>query len=161
MQTILLDLTNIDIAMIIIWSVFIVAAVIIELMTGDLLTIWFVIGAIGALIATVFGLEIYYQISIFLVISAAALFITRPIAKRLQQKEVIRTNADRVIGMIGVVTIAFKAGEIGQIKVNNENWRAICSSANDFDEGDKVQVEAISGTKVIVSKIEKDNIVKL
>ena len=144
-----MEYTDLQTSMLIIWTILIVGTVIIELSTTNLVTIWFSVGAIGALIATVCGLNIYFQLGIFVVMTIIALFATRPLVKRIQSREVIHTNADRVIGMVGVITLPFKDNEVGQVRVNN----AVCLNNDSFFEGEKVQVDAISGTKLIISKI--------
>ncbi|MDD3191587.1 MAG: NfeD family protein [Bacilli bacterium] len=150
-----------DWVMIILWSVFIVITVIIELETSQLVTIWFTIGAIGGLIAAAFQLNEIYQIAIFLVISLILLFATRPLTKRMMESNVIRTNADKVIGMIGVITKEVLPGEIGEVKVDNTLWRAANFDNKSFAVGEKVSIDAISGTKLIISKIDNSNITPL
>ncbi len=142
--------------MAIVWAVFIVITAIIELQTSDLVTIWFTIGAVGALIAALFKLPIWLQLVIFLAISVVCLLATRPIAKKLQQKAIIRTNSDKVIGKVALVTKRISEDEIGEVKIEGREWRAINNNGLTFEEGEKVMVEAIWGTKVIVSKIEEN-----
>lgn len=147
--------------MAIVWAVFIVVTAIIELQTSDLVTIWFTIGAVGALIAALFKLNIWIQLVIFLAISTICILLTRPLAKKLQQKEIIRTNSDKVIGKIGVITKTIVAEDIGEVKVDGKEWRAINNDGLTFEVGEKVIIEAISGTKLIVSKTNENNEVLL
>ena len=63
--------------------------------------------------------------------------------------------------MVAVVTENFKDQEVGKVLVNNQTWRAIGTTNDEFFEGEKVQVEGLSGTKVIVSKINNEKIIKL
>jgi membrane protein implicated in regulation of membrane protease activity len=147
--------------MIAIWSVFIIVTVIIELETADLITIWFTAGAVGALIAAAFEIAPLIQIGIFLVISILLLLITRPLTKNISQKNFVRTNADRVIGMIATVTIDVTPDEIGEVKVGSVLWRAISLDQHSYQIGEKVQVDAISGTKLIISKIDNKDFIAL
>ncbi|MBP5407943.1 MAG: NfeD family protein [Bacilli bacterium] len=142
--------------MAIVWAAFIVVSAIIELQTADLVTIWFTIGAIGALICALCKGPIWLQIVIFLAISIIAIILTRPIAKKMQQKEIIRTNSDKVIGRIAVVTKAISDEEIGEVKIEGREWRAINNEGLSFEVGEKVIVDAISGAKLIVSKIQEE-----
>ena len=143
--------------MAIVWGAFIVVTAIIELQTADLVTIWFTIGGVGALICALCKGPIWLQVVIFLVISVVAIICTRPIAKKMQQKEIIRTNSDKVIGRIAVVTKNISDDEIGEVKIEGREWRAINNDGLSFQVGEKVIVDAISGTKLIVSKIEEEN----
>jgi membrane protein implicated in regulation of membrane protease activity len=147
--------------MIAIWSVFIIITVIIELETADLFTIWFTAGAVGALIAAAFEIAPLIQVAIFLVISILLLLVTRPLTKNISQKNFVRTNADRVIGMIATVTINVAPDEIGEVKVGTVLWRAISLDQHSYQIGEKVQVDAISGTKLIISKIDNKDFIVL
>ena len=158
MLYILLSTTTI---MIIVWVAFIVISAIIELETQDLITIWFTLGAIVALIACALKADILVQFIIFLVVSGVAILCTRPLAKKMQEKEIIRTNADRVIGNFATVTKSIKPDTIGEVKIDGRCWRAIPLENESFTEGDKVIIEAISGTKVIVSNIKKKEEINL
>ena len=143
--------------MAIVWAIFIVATAIIELQTADLVTIWFTIGGIGALIAALCKQNFWIQIGIFLGISVIAIILTRPLAKKLQQKEIIKTNSDKVVGKMAIVTKKIDADEIGEVKIEGRLWRAVNNNGLTFEENEKVLVEAISGTKLIVSKVEEEN----
>jgi len=138
-----------------VWIAFIVITAIIEVLTIDLVTLWFTVGAVGGLIASLCGAEIWLQFVIFIVISAACVIATRPLAKKIQKNEIIRTNSDKNIGKIAIVTKAFGDDEIGEVRIEERYWRAVSSDASNFEVDEKVQVDAISGTKVIVSKLDK------
>ena len=143
--------------MAIVWAIFIVATAIIELQTADLVTMWFTIGGIGALIAALCKQNFWIQIAIFLGVSVVAIILTRPLAKKLQQKEIIKTNSDKVVGKLAIVTKKIDADEIGEVKIEDRLWRAVNNNGLTFEENEKVLVEAISGTKLIVSKVEEEN----
>ena len=158
MFSILMSATTI---MLIVWSVFIVVSAIIEIETQDLITIWFTLGAVVALIACALKADILIQFILFLVVSALAIICTRPLAKRLQDKEIIKTNADRVIDSIAIVTKEIKNDTIGEVKVESRYWRAIPLNNETFSVGEKVRVNAISGTKLIVSSLKQNEEITL
>lgn len=140
--------------MLIVWIVFIVVSAIIELETQDLITIWFTLGAVVALIACLLKANIIIQFALFLVVSAIAIICTRPLAKKMQAKEIIKTNSDRIVGMIAIVTKDISPETIGEVKVESRYWRAIPQENEVYAIGEKVLIKAISGTKVIVSDTE-------
>lgn len=158
MFSILMSATTV---MLIVWSVFIIVSAIIEIETQDLITIWFTLGAVVALIACALKADILVQFILFLVVSALAIICTRPLAKRLQEKEIIKTNADRVIDSIAIVTKEIKNDTIGEVKVESRYWRAIPLNNEVFSVGEKVRVNAISGTKLIVSNIKENEEITL
>ena len=146
------------VTMLIVWGVFIVITVIIEFETQDLVTIWFTLGAIIAIISCALKAEIWLQLVLFLVVSTIAIILTRPLAKKMQEKEIIHTNADRIIGKTAIVTQTISQNQIGEIKIEGRFWRAICLDNKKFNIDDKVLIKAISGTKVVVSEIIKNEI---
>lgn len=150
-----------NLTMVIIWSVFIAITIVIELATADLVTIWFIVGALGALIAALLGASELTQIIIFVVLSVVLLFATRPLTKRMMEKGQVRTNADRFIGMIAIVTKAVEPNEIGEVKVENSFWRAINFNNQSFVIDEKVIITAFHGSKVVISKLQESDIVTL
>ena len=140
----------------ILWGILIVVSLIVELATDELTIIWGTIGAIFAFVAALLKADIWLQLLIFVVFTVLTIIIFRPIIKKYAKKEIIRTNADRIIGMVAVVTESFKNNEVGKVTVNGQLWRATSTSSEAFYEGEKVQVEGLSGTKVIVSKINNN-----
>lgn len=147
--------------MLILWIVLIVITIIIELETADLLTIWFTLGAIAALISSALDADPMLQVSIFIGVSLILIVLTRPLTKKMMKTEIVRTNADKVIGMQAVVTKTINPDEIGEVKVDNSLWRAINLDNQVINVGERVVVNAISGIKLIVSKIDKEENIKL
>ena len=140
-----------------IWLTLIILGVIIEGATVGLVAIWFVLGFVAALIVSFFGVTLWIQIAVAVVVSALALYFTRPFIKKISNKQVTRTNADRFVGMEGVVTedILDNSGK-GRVEIASQSW-----AANSFDgsvilKGSKVKVESISGVKLIVIPSDKE-----
>ena len=76
----------------------------------------------------------------------------------MMNKETIHTNADKVLDMIGIVTKDINVGEIGEVRVNSELWRAVSLETEDLIVGEKVIINSFTGNKVLVSKANKNNI---
>lgn len=138
-----------------IWASVFIATLIIELNTADLTTIWFCISSLITLVVSVFMVEYYIQIVVFIVSTLVLLIATRPLTKRMMNQEIIHTNADKVVNMIGVVTTLIPVNGIGEILVNNTLWRAVTLDSVDIQEGEQVTVNSISGNKVVVSKVNQ------
>lgn len=143
------------------WGILIVASIVVELITDELTIIWGTVGAIFAMISAVFNADIWLQLIIFVVFTVGFILVFRPIIQRNRKRETIHTNADRVIGMIAVISKSFEKEEVGQAVVNGQTWRAVSTSNEAFVEGEKVQVDGLTGTKIIVSKINNERIIKL
>ena len=138
-------------AMLIFWIVLLVVLIIIEAVTAQLVTIWFAAGAAAALVAELCGLEQWLQWVIFIAVSAVALVATRPLVKKITNKTVQPTNADRCIGQTAVVTEDIvNIDARGQVNVNGITWTARSSDGSVIKKDEYVIVEKIEGVKLIV-----------
>ena len=136
---------------VIFWAVAVVAFVILELATVGLASIWFALGALCALIATLLGAPLWLQIVCFAVVSVATLLLTRPLAKKYINSRATATNADRVIGRRAVVKerIDELAGT-GAVLADGKMWSARMADGGSAEIGDIVVVREIRGVKLIV-----------
>ncbi|MDI9507387.1 MAG: NfeD family protein [Bacillota bacterium] len=144
----------IDWTLLAVWIIIFIITIIVELETFNLVSIWFSLGSLVALICGIIFASPLAQIFIFLGTSAVAVAATRPFVKKLTGRSIIRTNADRFVGKVGVVTKEIRPFEIGEVKVNNSFWRAINKDNETINVGALVSVDGIEGIKLIVSKID-------
>ena len=84
--------------MTIIWLVIAIVMGVLEACTVQLVSLWFAIGGVAACITSLFTDKLTIQLIVFIVVTAIALAVTRPIVKRMKQKRPEATNADRYIG---------------------------------------------------------------
>ncbi|NLM33304.1 MAG: NfeD family protein [Acholeplasmataceae bacterium] len=152
----LLSQMEFQILFVVFWIVLLIILVGIEFATQDLVSIWFIIGSIGAIICAAFNLSFLEQFFVFLGISIILLFATRPLTKKFMKREIVRTNFDRLVGMTAIVTKDIKKDELGEVKVEGLYWRAYSPVGDEFKEGERVYINAINGTKLVVSKIEEE-----
>lgn len=117
----------------------------------QLVSVWFAVGALAALIANLGGLNVIGQIVLFLVLSAVCLVATRPLVKKLTAAKIQKTNADRCIGAEAVVTEEINNLEsTGQVKVIGNIWTARSTDDTVIEKGTVVIVERMEGVKLIV-----------
>lgn len=136
-----------------IWAVAIVVFAVLEGVTVQLVSVWFVIGAIAALIAALCGAGFITQIIFFAAVSLAALILTRPLVKKYIKPKIQSTNADRCIGAEAIVTVRIdNLAATGQVKVKGTHWSARSETGETIEVGEIVKVNKIEGVKVIVSK---------
>jgi membrane protein implicated in regulation of membrane protease activity len=135
----------------VVWLAVIVLAALIEMATPQLVSVWFAVGGVGALIACLLGAELWAQVLIFACITAAALAATRPLAKKMLAVKKVRTNADRYLGKTAVVTAEINNTlGAGQVTVLGSVWTARSSDGTVIPAGRRVVVESINGVKLIV-----------
>lgn len=122
-----------------------------EAITVGLTSVWFAVGALGALLCAMFGGTLWLQLGVFLALSGLTMALVRPLAKKFLTPGYSATNADRVIGQEAVVTqtIDNLHGE-GQVNIAGQTWTARSQDDRIIPEGTLVHVLRIEGVKVFV-----------
>ncbi|HKL61024.1 MAG TPA: NfeD family protein [Acholeplasma sp.] len=141
--------------MLVIWSVILIGAIFIELETADLVTIWFAAGAIGGLLAAAFGLHIMVQIAVFIGVSLGLLLITRPLTRRFMQRDIVKTNADKLVGQNVVVVTFIPVEGRGEVKVEERVWTAFTTGKDAIEVGKRVIIQDIVGNKLLVTEVKE------
>lgn len=141
----------------IIWLVILILFGIGEAVTVGLTSIWFAVGALGALIVSGLGGDFLAQITAFIILSGVSMLLVRPIAQKILKPGYSATNADRVLGSVGVVTEAIDntAGK-GLVNLSGQIWSARSQDAVSIPVGHKVRVLQIQGVKVLVEATDVD-----
>lgn len=135
----------------VLWVALIIAFLIAEAVTFQLVSIWFSLGSLGGLIANVSGLGFPAQICIFIAISAVSLIATRPLVKKFSKSKIQNTNVDRCIGTDAVVIEEINnLQSTGQVKTDGKIWTARSSDNSVIPEDAVVTVLKIEGVKLIV-----------
>lgn len=132
------------------WLIVILLLIIIEAMSINLTTIWFVFSGLVALLLSFFIDSLIIQFSVFVILGLILLIITRPILTKMFKQNKISTNLDRVIGMTGIVTEPIKKNETGEVKVDGKRWTAYADKG--IKEGSIVKILKIDGVKVKVEE---------
>ena len=138
-----------------IWVALLALFIIVEASTAQLLTIWFAVGSLAALITTFITDNIVVQVIVFVVVSAIALAITRPLVKKMTQTKKQPTNADMYIGKEAIVTEDINNLEAkGLVKVGGSVWTARTEVDNyTIPAGAHVTIVKIEGVKLIVRPV--------
>ena len=145
-----------DQVMTIVWAAAIILFAVVEAMTAGLVSIWFVAGSLAALVAAFVGASLPVQIVLFLLVSAAALAMTRPLVRKISTAPAVATNADRVLGEVAKVTERIdNENSTGAVYVDGKTWTARSTDGAVIAAGSRVQVEAMQGVKLLVKPVEK------
>lgn len=141
-----------------VWAAVIAVALIVEIASVQLLSIWFALGGVVALILCLFSVSPAVQITVFIAVSVISLLVFWPIARKINKKGYVKTNADRYIGMKGIVTQSISnLDATGQVKVDNQIWTARSKGSDNIPVGTVVTVKKIEGVKLIVDAAEQNN----
>ena len=140
----------------IIWLIIFIVMIIIEAATTALATVWFAAGALVAMIMDLCGAPLNLQLIVMAAVSVVTFAICmiwiRPKLESLRRANVQRTNADRLIGLEGVVIVPVNPVEgKGQVKVEGQVWSA--KSESSIKEGTKVKIRSIEGVKLLVEPV--------
>lgn len=133
-----------------IWFLLVFAFLIIEAMTLNLVTIWFAFGSLCSFISTYFTDNIIIQLIIFIVATTISLIFTKPILKKYLMVGNEKTNFDRIIGKVGVVTKEIELHDNGRVKIDGKSWMA--TSSENIKVGKEVEILKIDGAKLIVKE---------
>ena len=129
---------------------------VVEAATVGLTSVWFALGALVALLAAAVGAELWLQIVVFIVVSAAALCFTRPLARKYLNGRRVATNTDRVLGQEARVTEAIdNIAGTGAVYVDGKTWTARSKSGNPIPAGSLVVVQSVEGVKLMVDPAPK------
>ncbi len=140
----------------VIWLVLLVAFAAAEAVTVGLVSLWFALGSLCALLVSLFIENIWAEIGVFLLVSIVTLLLLRPLANRyFSEKDMKHTNLDLVVGADGVVLEEIdNLFAKGQVKVRGQVWSARSQSGQPIPVGTVVTVLRIEGVKVFVQPKE-------
>ena len=129
-----------------------------EIATVGFLIFWFGIGALIAMIVSLFTTNIIVQTTVFLVSSTILIFATKPFVKKFADVKKTNTNVYSIIGKKALVIKTIDPiHSIGQIKLNGEVWTAESKNNEIIEEGLEVEVLEIKGVKAIVKPVKVEN----
>ena len=142
----------------IIWLALLIVFAITEGVTVALVSIWFMGGALAALIAALCGAELWVQVVLFFAVSILLLLCLRPLSKRLIKQKKVATNADSNIGKEAVVTerIDNLQGS-GAVRISGVEWSARSADGSEIEKGAVVRGLRIEGVKVCVERADTNN----
>ena len=128
-------------------------ALVVEIITLGLSSIWFTGGGIVAAIIGYMGGPLWLQFVAFLVVSTALLLLMRPFAKKHLAIGMEKTNTDSLIGRTEkVITTVDNDAGTGMIKLGDVEWRAVSEDGSVIPEGTLVIIQRLEGTKLFVKR---------
>lgn len=140
--------------MLIVWGVVFVAFLLIEIISEDLIAIWFSLGALIALIVAAIK-PIPWFVSIFVYIVSSLLlfiFLGRYIKKKMKPGDETITNVETYIGKKYRLLEDITLDQNGIIKIDGVEWSCVSFDNQDIKKDTLVTVKKIEGNKMIVSK---------
>ena len=139
-----------------IWLVLVIVFIVVEAACPfHLVSIWFAVGSLAAMVISLLGGPVWLQILLFTVVSAGLLACLWPFTKKFLRPHLTKTNVDSVIGSQGYVTADIdNIHAQGQVKLNGMEWTARSTDGSPIPSGTLVKVDRIEGVKAFVSPAE-------
>lgn len=139
----------------VIWIGAMVLFGVVEAATAGPTSIWFVLGSVAGLIAAICDGPVWLQLTLFFVVSIISLAATRPLVKKLMGKNIVATNADRVLGAQARVTEAIdNTLPTGAVYVGGKTWTARSESGEPIPVGTIVRIGRMEGVKLYVQPLQ-------
>ena len=135
------------------WVIVAAVALVIEIITMGLSSIWFTGGGIVAAVIGYLDGPLWLQIAAFIVVSTVLLLSMRPLAMKRLKLGQEKTNADSLIGRTEkVLTTIDNNAKTGMVKIADVEWRAVSEDGSVIPEGTLVVIKRIEGTKLYVQR---------
>ena len=137
---------------VIVWILVAIAVIAIDIVTSSFIFMWFSLGAIVAIILSLLGISVAWQIIAFLVVGIATVSIGYPWAKKKFKADVnhVPTMEQTYIGKEMIADEDME--EKSKIKVSGIYWTAYNKG---IKKGEKYTITGIEGNKLIV-KLKED-----
>ena len=135
------------------WALAVIAFVIAEVATVQLVSIWFAAGAMVTLLLSYFyDLSALQQLGIFIIASAVFLLLSIPLLKKRRKQAAVATNAELDIGKHATVIEEINSDKgTGRVALNGVNWSAVPEDENEIiPVGAIVIVRKVLGAKLSV-----------
>ncbi|WP_194190053.1 NfeD family protein [Clostridium chrysemydis] len=144
-----------------VWMVIAAIGVVLDIITSAFLFVWFSVGALGAIIANLVGLEFTTQIIVFIVITIISFAIGYPVCKKKFKigKNTTKTMEETYIGEVIEATSDIEKGETNaRIKVSGIYWSGI-NLGGEIKKGSKFRIIGIKGSKLEIRGLEEEEII--
>lgn len=140
-----------------VWLAVIAVAIVIEILTLDLVSVWFAFGAvIPFILAAVGGIAIEIQIAVFVIVSALLIIFMRSWARKLLFKNMNeKTNINSIIGRKIRLLEDTDFEHLGSLKINDVTWTAVSYDGKLIKAGQIVEVVKVDGNKLLVKEVEE------
>ena len=142
-----------------VWHIWVIVAllfVIVEIFTTGFAVMCISFGCLFGAAASALEWDVKWQLLAFAVGTVLAFMTVRPLVYKFfyKQGQEVKTNAEALVGRRAIVTERIE-GELhpGRVKIDGDDWKAVCESAEPIEVGAAVEVTAINSVILTVKKI--------
>lgn len=141
-----------------IWIIWLIAAavlLVVEVLTQMMWSLCLAAGALGAMVTTLCGGDLIWQVGVFTLASLAAYLLLLPLVNRRHERMMsrqARTGMDALLGRRATVTHEIRPGGLGRVRIDGDNWQAKAPDAvGVIHAGSEVTVTAYESIILTVS----------
>ena len=99
---------------------------------------------------------LWLQFAAFLAVSILALIATRPLARKMLDKTIVPTNADRVLHHTAKVTETVdNENATGAVYIDGKTWTARSENGEVIEEGKMAKIIRMEGVKLYVREAKE------
>ena len=142
-----------------VWHIWVIVArlfVIVEIFTTGFAVMCISFGCLFGAAASALEWDVKWQLLAFAVGTVLAFMTVRPLVYKFFYKkgQEVKTNAEALVGRRAIVTERIE-GELhpGRVKIDGDDWKAVCESAEPIEVGAAVEITAINSVILTVKKI--------
>ena len=138
-----------------IWLIVAIILVIVEILTAGFGVICFAIGAAFSALVSALGGNLTWQVVVFVVVSLLAFIFLRPVVIRFldRKSKDVKTNADALIGRMGVVSERIDAEQhTGRVAIDGDDWKAVSEDRSVIEKGTNVEIVKLDSIIVTVKQ---------
>lgn len=138
-----------------VWFGLLVLFIWMEASTVTMISTWFALGALAAMVVSFFGGQLWLQVVVFFAVSTVFLLLLRPLAKKYFTPKIVKTNVDSVVGSRGKVLEEIdNVTARGRVKLGGMEWSARSTGGDKIAADTLVRVDRVEGVKVFVTPLE-------
>ncbi len=139
------------------WLLVVIVAVVIELASVGLVSIWFAAGAVVAGVSASLGAPVWLQVILFLVVSLGMLVGLKPFVQSYIRPKQVKTNYEDLVGKkVRVLERVDNITATGRVFVNGMEWMARMQNDEETLEKDQQgEVLRVEGVKLILRPLSE------
>lgn len=123
----------------------------------------FILGSIGigCLLATggaLFHLPLWFNLILLIIGFLVGILMLKPMLKRMEKTNNVKTNAEGLIGKIGKVCEEIHLGKgTGRVHIDGDDWKAVSLNDESIQEGTIVEIIALESIVVTVRPVQNSD----
>lgn len=142
---------------ILLWGTVLVLALVAEILTAALVSVWFIPSAAVCILLELAGVKsLGIQAAVFVLLSAVLAFFLREKIAESFKKSATKTNVDALIGKTATVEEDIPSGGVGRVYVSGMSWAAYTEEPRVVLRGESVKVESVSGVRLLCKPLENE-----